>query len=321
MGNEISSQNPRPPVQTQPQDVASKTASDDAKRAAENQAADAAKSAQATIPDVQAELGKPSDLSFEFLNVFQTVFQEGYENFQVPKGDAASDLHQQGGKEFQKELHVLKEFMREMQRLVKEQNLDVRNMIYRVKAEQGGVFWDKVQQILQKGLPLHQTVNFQKTQKELEMQARIAGAGVESSGDAERLKAAALSKSGSNPMLDLLKAESNPLTRMEAYVAIMQTLRQDGLQQSSDKMLSYLRHKWGMNEEQMQQFLQTQGWVYFQGPFPRKESELPNPWYLLIAVLVIPLAMSLGLGMLPSAAIGLLALLTVLFVKKRGSGK
>ncbi len=290
----------------QGQDQAQQAQSDQAKQALKDQAAvEAQRLAQQQLFKVPE---KPQSLTFEFLSAFQTIFQEGYENFKVPQASQGADVFSdQRGKELQKDLGVIREFLREAKRLVGEQKMDVAQMFHWIRTEQGGAFWQRVQQaLMREGPGMAQMGEGEGLGGKTGALAGATG----KEGEKEALEA--MKNHSGQAMLELLKAESNPRSQMESYLLVLQMLRQDGLKDSSQKLLSYLRRRMDLSEEEMQRLVAQYGFVYFQGPMPREEKTPVNGWYFFGALLSVPTALLLGIDFLWSALIGVTLVVLVL---------
>jgi hypothetical protein len=256
------------------------------------------------------KLDVTQNLANEFMNVFMTIVQEGYERYKVPQSDqGAETFSDERGREFQKDMQVIHEFIRQATYLVRNQGADISQMINRIKAEQGGAFWQRLQQTLEKGLPTSPEVFSQKigVAETLEKQTQQATEMGKGKADSELIKAEQLNPG--RAILELFKAETNPKTQIENMVLALQTLKRDGFEDSSRKLTFYLGRRWGMSDAEMKHFLGRYSIAHFQGPTRKKEVKSFNGWYPLIALSSIPLVMLLGaiiLGVVVTAAVFLI---------------
>jgi hypothetical protein len=188
--------------------------------------------------------------------------------------------------------------------------MEISQMIHALKAEQGGMFYNRLQQVLQKGIPAHQQVVFQKTDKDAGDikhkfgSPEIPGALGDKAGEIGKL---GMARPGS-AMLEMLRAEANPTSQVEHAVLALQILQQDGMQDSSQKVLSYLKKRWGLNDEQMQRFLADHKIPFYFGPTPladAAEKSRGNFWYILVALASVPVAMLIGLDFLWAVIFGI----------------
>jgi hypothetical protein len=308
---DMSVSNPRPPVVQQgppANDTAPTEHADQAKQAQEAQQAQAEQLKQAQA----AQKEKPATLSFEFMNVFETIFQEGYENYRVPhSSEGAATNMESRGQDLQRDMAVIREFFREANRLLAGQKMEISQMIHNLKADHGGIFWNKLQQVLQKGIPPQQAVIFQKTDKDAGDikhkfgSPEIPGALGEKAGEAGKLSQ--MARPGA-AMLELIKAEANPTSQIEHAVLALQILNQEGMQDSSQKMVSYLKRRWGLSDEQMARFLSDHKIPFYMGPMPTAdagEKSRGNFWYILVALASVPIAMLIGLDFLWAIIFGI----------------
>ena len=309
----ISSQRPPPEVQPQaapaPQDSAATDQAEKTQQAQEAQRAQADQAKQAQ----ETKLEKPSTMSFEFMGVFETVFQEGYENYKVPhSSESAAANTETRGQDLQRDMQVIREFFREANRIFAGQKMEISQMINHLKADQGGMFWNRLQQVLQKGIPTHQMVVFQKTEKDAgdikhkfgspEIPVKLGEKGAEAG------KLGQLARPGS-AMLELLKSESNPNTQIEHAILALQIMQKEGLQESSQKLMGYLKKRWGMTDEQMQRFLSDNKIPFYMGPMATLadagQRSRSSFWYLLPALASIPIAVLIGVDILWAAILGI----------------
>jgi len=254
---------------------------------------------------------KPQYLSFEVLNTFQTIFQEGYENYKVPSSSQGAGVFgDTQNNQFQKDLQVVREFMREATRLVQQQGMEISQVIHWIKTDQGGLLWQRLQQVLQKPLP--GTGVDLAGMSDGDKAKLLAKLGFGDEGPARK----ALGEAGQAPgkaMLQILKAEANPTAALENLMAALAMLKENGLNQSSEKLLGYLKDRYDLSEEELQQLLGKFHIAYWQGPMPRVQKEAPNLWYPFLALLCTPVAMLLGADFFTAGSLGL-ALAVCLFI-------
>lgn len=303
-------------------DAAASQAEQQAKQTQQDQAADQADHTQQA--QTAAELqklaqqqlmkapDKPQALSTEFMSAFETIFQEGYENYKVPQSSEGAQVFADlKGKEFQKDLSVIREFIREAKYLIGEQGMDMSQMFHWIRSEQGGQFWQKVQQALQHAMP-----GQVRPDAETAMLGAKPGGGALKDGDPDKIES---SQHPGKAMLDLLKAESNPRSQFESYAAILLTLRQEGLKESSQRMANLLKRRWDLSDEDLNRMMAQYGMVYYQGGAPREKGPPVNWWYFIGAVIAVPSAMVLGFDFLWAAGIGVaVAVLVLAFVRFSG---
>ncbi len=266
-------------------------------------AADQAKIEQSQKPDI-----KMSGLSTEFMSAFSSVVHEGYETTKVPQNDSsASTWSDNRGQENQRDLQVVREFVREANRLFADQKMEVSQMIHRIKADQGGVFWNKLQSVLQKGLSPQQAVVFQKLDKDAGDIKKKFGSPEIPVGE----KAGEAGKAVRNPagqaLAEMLKAEANPTTQIEHMLVALQILQREGMKDSSQKLLSYLKQRWGLSDDELQRFLADHNLPYYLGPMPRRErSEKVEGtfWYPLLALVAVPIGMLAGMDFVWALVLG-----------------
>ncbi|MBL7685188.1 MAG: hypothetical protein JNK65_04030 [Deltaproteobacteria bacterium] len=249
----------------------------------------------------------------EFMNVIDTIVKEGYENAQPSSSGQTGDQASNGGTgqknaafEFQKDLQVIKEFMKEAGFLIGKQGVEVAQMLNMIKVEQGGAFWQKAQQVLQKGIPLEQAVLFQKLEKNLggpsknmseqDMATKVMQA------QSQQNEAMSMRTPG-KAILEILKAETNP-QQAELFLSAFQILNRDGLNESAQHLRSYLKRRSMPAYEQIHQWAQNHPKEIFQGPIAREPETLNHFWYILIALICFGLSMSVGLSVIESLMMG-----------------
>ncbi len=320
MSGEISSTSPsRPTVPVTEAPPPNDQAAVD--QAQKNQQAQQAQAAE----QIAQKTEKPQGLSFEFLNAFSTVVHEGFENYRVPQGSASSGAYGDGkGQEMQRELQVLREFVREANRMVLVQKMEMSQVLNQLKVQQGGAFWHKLQQILQKGIPAHQAVLFQRLDKDAGDIKHKFGAPEIPTAVGE--KAGEAAKSSGNPaaqaLSEMLKAESNPTTQIEHMILALQILQREGLKDSSQKLLGYLKDRWGMSDEELRRFLSEHNLPYYLGPMPRKDREEKVQgtfWYPVLALVAVPVGMLAGMDFVWASVLGiaLLGFLLILTAQRK----
>ena len=308
MVGEITSQNaPRPSPASEAPRTEDQTTVDQAQQNQQLQQAQAAEQAKA---EATQKSDKPQGLSFEFLSAFSTVVQEGFENYRVPQGSASSGAYGESrGQESQKELQVLREFLREANRLIVGQKLEIPQMLNQLKVQQGGVFWNKLQQILQKGIPAHQAVIFQKLDKDAgDIKHKFGAPEIPVTGESAGDSAKLFGNPARQALAEMLKAESNPTTQIEHMILALQILNQQGLKDSSQKLLGYLKHRWGMSDEELRRFLSEHGLPYYLGPMPTKgeaEKTQGTFWYPILAFVAVPIGMLAGMDFIWALVLGI----------------
>lgn len=284
-------------------------AADQATKSAEQAAQTemAQRAAQAQMGQAMTkEAEKPEALAYEFLNLFESIFKEGYEGYKPPTVDEGAGVFSEfRGKEFQKDMQILRQFMREVKHLVSEEGVEPHQLIHYLKAEQGGKFWQRLEQALQKGILTQKSALPLKSEKDvLKAMKKSNQAGL---GDPDQEARLGLDRSQQLPgraLLEILRAEANPKGQIEAMVLALQILKQDGLRQSSDKLVTYLRHRWGMSDEELRRFLRHYHIDYFQGPMPKEERVPQHLWQIFIVLLSVPVALLLGLDLGDAAIVG-----------------
>jgi len=255
---------------------------------------------------MQKALDKPMSLSVEVLTTVETIVQEGFENYKVPQTSEGAGVYGDTRKDFQKDLQVVREFLREATRLIKQQGMEVSQMIHWIKADQGGVLWQRLQQVLQKGLP--------NSEGEMDQSAgkmRLEGRGALGSGlEKEKIGQGA---TPGKALLEILKGEGNPTNALESLMVALQMLKESGMQKSSDKLIGYLKRRYNLSDEDMHQLMQKYHIAYWQGPMPRGEKEIANLWYPFLALLCTPIAMLCGVDFLKAGALGMTLTAVVFF--------
>jgi len=282
-----------------------------ADQAQENQQAQqAAAVADQVKTDITQKLDKSPSLSFEFMTAFSTTVQEGYENYKVPQSDSSSSAwNDTRGQENQRELQVVREFVREATRLLSDQKMEVSQMIHRIKADQGGIFWNKLQQVLQKGISPQQAVAFQKLDKDAgDIKHKFGAPEIPVLGEKAGETGKALKNPAGQVLLEMLKAESNPTTQVEHMILALQILHREGMKDSSQKLLSYLKQRWGLSDDELQRFLSDHNLPYYLGPMPRRdnlEKSQGTFWYPLLALVVVPIGMLAGMDFVWALVLGI----------------
>ncbi len=259
---------------------------------------------------------KTESLPPQFINVVSSIIKEGYEDYSPPPIDQSAGVYADNlAQNFQKDLQVIHEFLRQAKYLIDGQNMDVAQMLHFLKSQQGGILWQKFQQILQRGLPVQEALLMQKLDKEaMGLREKMLGAQAGEIGEAAEKAARLTQQTPGRALLEMFKAETNPKAQLENFLLALQMLKQDGMRNSSDKLVSYLRSRWGFSEKEMRRFLAQQQIAYFQGPMPMEERKSASPWWVLIAFLVIPIALAAGLNLLEAGAIaGALAIAILIF--------
>ncbi len=310
MSPEISSTRP-PPVTEAPPPATEGPRPEDkaAQQTQQNQQTQQAEAVEEAVIEPKFQLPErgPS-LSSEFMNAFSSVVREGYENYRSPQGDLSS-RNEPRGQESQRELQVIREFVREAQRLLSDQKLEVSQMIHRLKAEQGGMFWNKLQQVLQKGLSPQQAVVFQKLDKDAgDIKHKFGSPEIPNLGEKAGEAGKAMRHPAGQALFEMLKAEANPTTQIEHMVLALQILGREGMKDSSQKLLGYLKHRWGMSDEELKRFLADHQLPYYLGPMPKRDaSERASGtiWYPLLALIAVPIGMLAGMDFVWAAVLGI----------------
>jgi hypothetical protein len=282
-------------------DQAQQKSQQDAQKAQSEALADAAqKAAQSFLPD-RPSMGLPRD----FMGVMESIMKEGYETAKPPSSGKTGDQDAEGSmgqkslaQDMQKDLTTLREFMREAKYMIENQGMNVAQMFNMVKVEQGGAFWQKLQQVLQKGV-LSDTLLSKKGDPAEQGQMDAAFKSL-ATGSA----AADAMKTPGKAILDLMKAEVNPQTSMDNFLAALATLNKDGMRESADKLRSYLRRRGGVPEEAIQYYF-TQKKEIFQGPFPKEPIQPVNWWYILLAIGAFATSIGVGLNIWEATLMGI----------------
>lgn len=280
-------------------------------QAQKNQQAQQAQNAEQAKLEASKKADQPQGLSFEFLSAFSTVVHEGFENYRVPQSSNSSGAYGDAkGQEMQKELQVLREFLREAQRMVLEQKMEMSQVLNQLKVQQGGAFWNKMQQILQKGIPAHQAVLFQRLDKDAgDIKHKFGAPEIPTAiGEKAGEAAKALGNPAGQALAEMLKAEANPTTQIEHMILALQILHREGMRDSSQKLLGYLKHRWGMSEEELRRFLSEHNLPYYLGPMPRKNREEKAQgtfWYPALALVAVPIGMLVGMDFIWALVLGI----------------
>lgn len=232
----------------------------------------------------------------EFVQVVETVVQEGVEGFYTPNIDrGAGAFTQDHGQGFTpKEQQMVREFIRQLKHLVGEQGLEFAHAFNHLKAQQGGEFWKQLNQVLQKGM----AAGAQNLTPE-QLAAKLKAAGQLGAAEGEAGKEVLRGELGRGPgaaLAEVIRAETNPVVHTEAMLAALALLKQEGMEKAHRELVQYLRHRWKMSEREMQRFLHGYPVTYFQGPaVQEKFKSINTPWYPLIALVTIPIAKLLGM--------------------------
>lgn len=294
-------------------DPSAQQAADQAKQAQE--AADAARKAAAMN---QPKWDMPTTtLQQDFMGVVDSIVKEGYQTAKPTESGQMGDQAQDGAasqrnmaQEMQRDQQVLREFIREANYLVGEKGMELSQMLNTIRVEQGGAFWQKVQQILQKGIPIEQAVIFQKAEKSFQEMGKnpaemnqalktLAG------GALTQAQQEAAMRNPGKVILELLKIETNPQAQIDNFLAALKTLTRDGMQESAQKLRSYLRRRGGFTEEDLMFYTSSDRKEIFQGPLSREPIQPVNWWYLLLAIGTFGTSMGLGLNTLEAALMGI----------------
>lgn len=253
-------------------------------------------------------------LSQDFLSLVESIAQEAYE---VPKASAGEksgdhDTGSMGSKQnsaaqIQKDVQILKEFIREANYLIKNQNMDVAQMLNTLKVEQGGLFWNKIQEVLQKGLPASQVVVFQNLEKNLQEISKQFMGMEGFSKLSQGLNAESGQIQPGKAILEIIQAESNPQGALDHYKGALQILMRDGLPISAQKLLAYLRRRSGFSDYAQQahfgsELLRKDVVAYV----PQKvEKDFAHWLYVFFAVASFGVLVGLGFDWLASLLVGL----------------
>jgi hypothetical protein len=304
---------------------AQRTAQEAQQQAQQDQAKEAVKQSMGEIQDAQAatradllqQIQKTKEKLQtqinEFVQVVETVLQEGMEGFRIPTTDQGAGVFQDHGQTFTpKEQQMVREFLRQLKHLMGEQGLEFSHALNHLKTQQGGEFWKQFSQILQKGLPPGvQTMTPEQLVAKLKAAGQLGG---EAMGEKDVLKGE-LGRGPGAVLSEIIRAETNPTIHTEAMLAALALLKQEGMERSHRELVQYLRQRWKMGGREMQRFLQQYPVTYYyQGPTPQQRfKDLNTPWYPLIALGTIPIARLLGLDWSMALFMGIL-LTAVLFL-------
>lgn len=251
----------------------------------------------------------------ELLKVIDNIVHEGFNLPKTNPGEGAGNQsgNFQGGDAeagMQRDLQVMKEFVRESNYLIS-QGMDINQIVTKLKVDQGGQFWQNFQQILQKQGALAKADQLGEGAADLSKNVR---------GDAvfgkESLKAQELMKSiGSQALLELLKAETNPQFQKEQFLLALQLLSKGNLTESSQRLLSYLRKRGGFSDQELKYYYgkPESRKDIFQGeiPFQREERKKTSLWYLLAGLGGFSLSIGLGCNLAGSITIGVATIVLV----------
>ncbi len=252
-------------------------------------------------------------LAKDFLSLIENIVQEAYEAPQESAGGKSADhdtgnmsSKQNSATYSQKDLQILKEFIREANYLIKSQNMDVAQMLNTIKVEQGGAFWNKVQEMLQKGIPASQMVIFQNLEKNIqEISKQFMGMeGFSKLGQTLNTESGQIQPG--RALLEIIKAESNPQGSMDRYMMALQILMRDGMEHSAQKLVSYLRRRSGL----LNQTPQASHWAdLFRKDIvayvPQKvEKDLAHWWYVVFSIATFGALVGLGFDWFASLLVG-----------------
>jgi hypothetical protein len=304
-------------IQKSQQDDQKAQAEAQAKAQAQSQADAVQKASQLASLDQASGVGLPKD----FMNVMDSIVKEGYETAKAPSSGKMGDQDMQGNlgqknmtQDLQKDLTTLREFMREAKYLIDNQGMTVAQMFNMVKVEQGGAFWQKLQQVLQKGVPGDALLFSKKGDPAdpAQMEAALKNL-VASSEVAEAMK------TPGRAILELMKAEVNPQNQLANFLAALKILDKDGMSDSANRLRSYLRKRGDVPEEAIQYYFDQKKEI-FEGPFPKEPIQPVNWWYILLALGAFGTSITVGLNLWESLlmGIGMAALMFFLsFIYKR----
>ncbi len=299
------------------------TAENSSRQVQENQKAQEAQEAQFRKSAAEAMQKKPEipSLNQDFLSLVESIAQEAYE---APKAQAGGksgdqDTGNMAGKQnsgaTQKDLQVLREFLRESNYLIRSQNMDVAQMLNTLKVQQGGLFWSRVQEMLQKGIPASQLVLFQNVEKNLqEITKQFMGMEGLSKMPQAPAKEGNMMQPG-RALLEILQAESNPVTAMDHYMTALQILMRDNLQDSAQKLVVYMKRRSGLSDYAHQ----ASYWVNelrkdIVAPDPQKVERGFGHWlHLLLGAVSFGILASLGYDWIASLLVGV-SIAVILFI-------
>ncbi len=254
----------------------------------------------------------------ELLKVLDNIVHEG---FNLPKTNPGEGAGNQSGNFFQggdaeagmqRDLQVMKEFIRESNYLIT-QGMDINQIITKLKVDQGGQFWQNFQQILQKQGALAKADLSRLGEGSADLSKSVRGDAILGK---ESLKAQELMKSiGSQALLELLRAETNPQFQKEQFLLALQLLSKGNLTESSQRLLSYLRKRGGFSDQELNYYYgkQESRKDIFQGeiPFQREERKRTSLWYLLAGLGGFALSIALGCNLAGSITIGVATIVLV----------
>lgn len=297
------------------------TAENSSRQIQENQKNQEAQFRHSATEALQKKPELPS-LNQDFLSLVESIAQEAYEAPKAQAGGKSGDQDtgnmagkQNSGAGLQKDLQVLREFMRESSYLIRSQNMDVAQMLNTLKVQQGGLFWSRVQEMLQKGIPATQLVLFQNVEKNMQ-EITKQFMGMEGLGKMPQAPASENNMiQPGRAILEILQAEANPITSMDHYMTALQILMRDNLQVSAQKLVVYLKRRSGLSSPSEQAF----HWANelrkdLVAPHPQKVERGFGHWlYIFMAMASFGILVGLGYDWIASLLVGV-SIAIILFI-------
>ncbi len=247
-------------------------------------------------------------LSQEFMGVIDTLVQEGYETAKPidtgKSGDQGGSLSQ----DMKRDLQVIREFLREANYKVEQQSAETAQMLNMIKVELGGAFWQKLQQALQKTAG-QDFVNFQKSELASQENAKNAS----DIGKTANESRTDLQKNPGPIIAELLKAEGNPHGQNEHFLTALALLGREGMPLSTQKLISYLKRRGGLSEQEWQTCFSYVPQHYLAGVARHEKNQSVNWWYIFLALLCFGAFIVTGMGVLETLLVGG-GLMTVMWI-------
>ncbi len=265
--------------------------------------------AQKTSPAVLNLQTPTLTLPQEFMGVIDSMVKEGYETAQVWQNGKTGDQAQNNSlpqkellQQMRKDFQVIREFIRELDFRINTQGIAVAQALNRIQVEQGGVLWQKLVQVLQKGIPENffpkpfsknfgNLENFKPSQVDTIQETSLRTPG--------------------KAILELLKAEIHP--RTEHFLLALQILDREGLKESADRLRSYLRRRGDIAEDTLRYYPTETRREIFQPPLLKEVIQPVNVWYLLFFMGIFGISWGMGMSLLGSILLSLVSVL-VMFV-------
>ena len=237
--------------------------------------------------------------SQELAKIFGNIIQEGLNVVQSsqPEVVQSKDILQEGFSNLQRDLQMIREFIREIDYLIG-QGMEMSQALNKMKIEQGGAFWQNLQQVLQK-FGLEKQTSFLTTES-LDPLKNLGESLIQEGGIGKDTARSAAARA----ILELLKGESNPQIQKEQFLLALQILLKGDLKESSHRLLSYLRKRGGFSDQELAYYFQESKREIFQGPFPREEIKRGSFWYLLFGLGAFGISAGLGLNLAGSITVG-----------------